>query len=213
MTRFLRRLNAWFAPALAVLALSIATPAAAHAQDDAAVAAAPSDRPFSLMSRMVLGRRDSLALVARKQVGLRYKYGAKQPGKAFDCSALVQHVLSFFDVSLPRTAHEQAVVGEEVPRDSSALEVGDVLYFGKGNRVSHVGIYVGDGRYVHAANRRVGVIESTLPQPGSRRSRFWKGVRRFLHLDDTVPAPVIDSTLLALPPLQPVLDAGPAGTQ
>jgi hypothetical protein len=165
------------------------------AQDAEAEAVAPI-RPFDLMSRMVLGQKDSVALIARKQVGLRYKYGAKQPGKAFDCSALVQHVLSFFDVDLPRTAHEQATAGVEVPRDSAQLEVGDLLYFGRGKRIQHVGIYIGDGRYVHAANRRKGVIESALPT-GTRRSAWWKGVRRLLHLPEAAAA---DSALMPLNP-------------
>lgn len=164
-----------------VLALALLTAVPAFAQDEEAEVA---DKPFSLMSRMLSGKPDSVAALAREQVGLKYRYGAKQPGKAFDCSGLVQYVMSKFDLSLPRTAREQAKVGTEVPKDESELQPGDLLYFGKGKRVTHIGIYVGDGRYVHAANRKKGVIESPLPK-GTRRTRFWRGVRRLLHLPDS----------------------------
>ena len=54
---------------------------------------------------------------------------------------------------------------------------GDLLYFGKGKRVTHIGIYVGDGRYVHAANRRTGIVESELP---TSSSTWWHGARRVI---------------------------------
>lgn len=164
------------------------------AQDEDAEAVAP-EKPFSAMSRMLLGKQDSVVSLAREQVGLRYKYGAQQPGKAFDCSGLVQYVMRRFDVTLPRTAREQAQQGVEVPKDPEALKPGDLLYFGKGKKVTHIGIYVGEGRYVHAANRRKGVIESSLPKnDGSKRARFWRGVRRLFHLPDSTSTVPADST-------------------
>lgn len=164
-------------------------PRVLQAQDEEAVAAPKVEKPFSLMSAMLLGKRDSVAVIAREQVGLRYKYGAKQPGKAFDCSGLVQYVMAALGVDVPRTARDQAKMGDAVPKDPEQLQVGDLLYFGRGKRVTHIGIYVGDGRYVHAANRRAGVIESTLPAPGTRRSsHWWRGVRRLLHLPDSTTA-------------------------
>ena len=112
-------------------------------------------------NRGLLGR-DSLVNLARNQIGLRYRYGAKQPGRAFDCSALVQWIAGLFGRDMPRTAAQQAQIGLEVPRDTSHLLPGDLLFFGKGRRVTHIGIYVGEGKYVHAANRRKGVIESDI---------------------------------------------------
>jgi hypothetical protein len=165
----------------AVVALVLLSAVPAFAQDEEAEVA---EKPFSLMSRMLGGKTDSVAALAREQVGLKYRYGARQPGKAFDCSGLVQYVMSKFDLSLPRTARDQAKVGTEVPKDERELKPGDLLYFGRGKSVTHIGIYVGDGRYVHAANRRKGVIESPLPK-GTRRTRFWRGVRRLLHLPDS----------------------------
>jgi cell wall-associated NlpC family hydrolase len=142
-----------------------------------------TEQPFTTISRMLLKppTRDSLVELARGQVGLRYKLGAKAPGKAFDCSGLVQWVMSKFDLVVPRTSREQVKVGVEVAKDPSALLPGDLLFFGRGKSVTHVGIYVGDGKYVQAANRRAGVIESALPT-GRAATTWWKSVRRlFTH--------------------------------
>jgi hypothetical protein len=147
----------------------------------------------SLVNRTILLGRDSLVNLARNQVGLRYRYGAKQPGLAFDCSALVQWIAELFGRDMPRTAAQQAKVGLEVPRDTSHLLPGDLLFFGKGRRVTHIGIYVGEGKYVHAANRRKGVIESDIL---TARKTYWKGARRiWVDADSTFPAP----PTLALP--------------
>jgi cell wall-associated NlpC family hydrolase len=134
-------------------------------------------RPFAAISRTILAGRDSLVRLTRQQVGLRYKLGALNPGLAFDCSGLVKWVMSVFDLHLPRTAAEQARLGIEVPRDPGQLLPGDLLFFGKGRRVTHIGIYVGEGRFVHAANHRKGVIESDVPGPADG---WWKGARRVL---------------------------------
>ncbi len=144
----------------------------------------------SLMNRTILPERDSLVNLTRNQVGLRYKWGAKQPGLAFDCSALVQWIAGLFGREMPRTAAEQARVGVEVPRDTSQLLPGDLLVFGKGKRVTHIGIYVGEGKYIHAANRRKGVIESDIV---SARKSYWKGARRiWVDADSTfLPPPSI----------------------
>lgn len=147
-----------------------------------------NEKPFATISRMLVKSptRDSLVGLARDQVGLKYRYGAKAPGKAFDCSGLVQWVMAQLDFSVPRTSREQAKVGIEVPKDPSALLPGDLLFFGKGKAVSHVGIYVGDGKYVQAANKRAGVIESALPT-GKAATSWWKSVRRLFAPDSLMP--------------------------
>jgi cell wall-associated NlpC family hydrolase len=165
-----------------------------------------SEKPFATISRMFLNppMRDSLVTLAQSQVGVRYKLGAKAPGKAFDCSGLVQWILGKLDLSVPRTSREQAKVGVEVPRDSSVMLPGDLLFFGRGARISHVGIYIGDGKYVQAANRRKGVVESKLPT-GKAATSWWKSVRR-LFVGDSTPAPAPHDTLTA--PTTPVLASG-----
>ena len=157
------------------------------------------EKPFATISRMFLKapEQDSLVQLAREQVGLRYKYGAQAPGKAFDCSGLVQWVLAKFDLDVPRTSREQSKLGLEVPKDPTQLRPGDLLFFGKGKKVDHVGIYVGEGKFVHAANRRKGVIESSLPT-GRWATNWWKGVRRIFDHDpnvDSLPPATVDSML------------------
>jgi cell wall-associated NlpC family hydrolase len=124
---------------------------------------------------------DSVASVSRAQLGARYRLGAVQPGRRFDCSGLVQYVMSVFHVLLPRTAAEQARLGVAVPADTAQLLPGDILTFGRGRQITHVGIYVGDGRYVHASSRKRTVVEVPLPAPGTRQGRLWKGARRVLE--------------------------------
>lgn len=139
-----------------------------------------SEKPFAALSRTLLGGRDSLVRLTRQQVGLKYRLGAVKPGLAFDCSGLVKWIMSAFDLHLPRTAAEQARLGIEVPKDTAQMLPGDLLFFGRGKRVTHIGIYVGDGKFVHAANRRKGVIESEVSPV---TSRWWKGARRVIMAD------------------------------
>ena len=158
-----------------------------------------SEKPFATISKMFLKApaEDSLVQLTRDQVGLRYKMGAKAPGKAFDCSGLVQWVMAKFNLDVPRTSREQSKLGLEVPKDASQLRPGDLLFFGKGKKVDHVGIYVGDGKFVHAANRRKGVIESSLPT-GRWATNWWKGVRRVFDREtnpDSLPGTMVDSIL------------------
>lgn len=163
--------------------------ATAHAQEsNRSLVPIPStpEKPFAALSRTLLGGRDSLVRLTRQQVGLKYKLGAVKPGLAFDCSGLVKWVMAAFDLHLPRTAAEQSRLGIEVPRDTAHLLPGDLLFFGRGRRVTHIGIYVGEGKYVHAANRRKGVIESEVSPV---TSRWWKGARRVI-VDDSLAAMV-----------------------
>lgn len=182
-------------PALLAAALAASIPASVHAQ---ATAFSRDEKPFTTISKMFAkdAPADSLVTLAKAQIGTRYKLGAKAPGKAFDCSGLVQWVMAAFNLELPRTSREQAKAGIEVPKDPTQLRPGDLLYFGKGKTVSHIGIYVGDGKYVHAANRRKGVVEAALPT-GTKAKTWWKGARRlFGGADDAPPITLFDSLLV-----------------
>ena len=123
--------------------------------------------------------RDSLVSIARAQVGTKYIRGGQSPERGFDCSGLVRYVMAALQVNLPRTARQQATSGLAVGRDTTRLRPGDLLTFGKGKRgVSHIGIYVGNGRYVHASSVAGRVIESDLGRTSSPLVRAWRGVRR-----------------------------------
>ncbi len=137
-------------------------------------------KPFAAFSASASSMRDSIVSRAREQLGTRYKLGGTNAFRALDCSGLVKYVMGALDVMLPRTARQQATVGTEVPKDLAALKPGDLLTFGKGKRISHIGIYVGDGRMVHASTSQRRVIETTL-NPRSPLIRQWKGVRRLVE--------------------------------
>jgi cell wall-associated NlpC family hydrolase len=138
-------------------------------------------RPFALWSESAQKLRDSLVTVARAQIGTRYVFGGTTP-KGFDCSGLVRYVMAALKVELPRTAAQQARIGDEVSTDPGSLRPGDLLTFGRRGRggVSHIGIYVGQGRYVHASSVAGRVIESDLNRTGSPLIKAWRGVRRIV---------------------------------
>ena len=131
--------------------------------------------------------RDSLVTVARAQVGTKYVHGGNSPEGGFDCSGLVRYVMASLHVNLPRTARQQATSGLAVVRDTTRLRPGDLLTFGKGKRgqVSHIGIYVGNGKYVHASSVAGRVIESDIGRRQSPLVRAWRGVRRVAPSDST----------------------------
>jgi cell wall-associated NlpC family hydrolase len=147
-------------------------------------------KPFEAYSNSALVLRDSVVSVARSQIGTKYRLGGGSPEKGFDCSGLIQYVMGALRLSVPRTAKQQAKSGLAIKRDTSRLLPGDILTFGKGKKgsVSHVGIYVGDGRYVHASSVAGRVIESSIDRPFSPLIKVWRGARRILSLDDSASA-------------------------
>lgn len=138
-------------------------------------------RPFTAWSESVHSFRDSLVSVARAQIGTKYVLGGTTPN-GFDCSGLVRYVMAALRVDLPRTAAQQAQTGLEIDRDRNNLRPGDLLTFGKKGRtgVSHIGIYVGNGRYIHASSVAGRVIESDLSRTSSPLIKAWRGVRRMV---------------------------------
>lgn len=83
--------------------------------------------------------------------GTRYRYGGTSPREGFDCSGFVQYVFGHFGVELPRTARD---IAESLPSVGRAeLKPGDLVFFNTNGRTfSHVGIYIGDEKFVHAAS-------------------------------------------------------------
>lgn len=102
-------------------------------------------------------------------LGTRYRFGGTTR-KGLDCSSFVQQVFREMDVRLPRTAREQYEVGERIPY--SELQKGDLLFFRTyASFPSHVGIYLGNNRMIHASSRDRRVVISSLDTP-YYRSRF-----------------------------------------
>lgn len=140
-------------------------------------------KPFASFSSSAQAVRDSLVAMARAQVGKPYRFGGRSPERGFDCSGLVQYLMAALERDVPRTAAQQAAVGVKVERDTSRLRPGDLLTFGSGRRTSHVGIYVGNGRYIHASSVAGRVVESPLTRR-AERVKPWRGARRVIALAD-----------------------------
>ncbi|MGD0276404.1 MAG: NlpC/P60 family protein [Syntrophales bacterium] len=118
--------------------------------------------------------RDLLVKVAKGFLGAPYRFGGSSV-RGLDCSAFVKKMYQFFDVSLPRTAREQARVGVRVPREN--LEEGDLVFFNTRHAFGHVGIYIGNNEFVHAASgRQRSVTISNLDDPYYNK-HFIKAVR------------------------------------
>jgi cell wall-associated NlpC family hydrolase len=98
-----------------------------------------------------------------------YARGASlEYSSATDCSGFVQFIYHGFKINLPRSSAEQAQVGKVVTRqmDFSKLLPGDLLFFRRGGRsVGHAGIYLGEGKMIHASNHRYGVTVTDLREP------------------------------------------------
>jgi cell wall-associated NlpC family hydrolase len=94
--------------------------------------------------------------------------GSLATGSSTDCSGFVQFIYQGFKIDLPRSSAEQAQVGKVVTHnmDFSKLLPGDLLFFRRGGRgIGHAGIYLGEGKMIHASNRRWGVTITDLRQP------------------------------------------------
>ncbi len=118
-------------------------------------------------SEQALGRAHSL-------VGLRYRRGGTSVETGFDCSGFVRHVFeTSCQLEMPRSASAQYQVGLEVGREE--LLRGDLVFF-RGRRGWHVGIYTGDGNFIHSPNRRDSVKVSSLDSAYYRRT--YLGARR-----------------------------------
>lgn len=118
----------------------------------------------------VAGRPDhgsEIAVRAMSMIGRPYVWGGTTPQQGFDCSGLVHFVYrQALGLTLPRTAKLMSRTGSRVSR--SRLLPGDLVFFNTGRRFSHVGIYVGDGRFVHSPRRGKTIRLARLD------NRYWK---------------------------------------
>lgn len=110
------------------------------------------------------GKVQSLLRRAMTLLGTPYRWGGSNPDSGFDCSGLVGYVFrSALGIELPRVSREMAHDDNaELINDRTALAAGDLVFFGRKGRVDHVGIYVGDGRFLHAPSSGKDVRVDTL---------------------------------------------------
>lgn len=124
----------------------------------------------------VLGQAQEFALRALSFIGVRYKWGGNSPDTGFDCSGLIRYVYSkITGQALPHNAQDLSQVGQNV--DRSELQPGDLVFFNTLRKpFSHVGIYLGESRFLHAPSRGGAVEIVDMSQ------RYWQnrynGARR-----------------------------------
>ena len=102
------------------------------------------------------------ASVAKTMIGTPYKWGGSTPG-GFDCSGLVQYSYNKAGLSVPRTSRDQYSASRHISLRQA--RTGDLVFFRFDGRISHVGIYLGDGRFVHAPSSGKQVEVASLRQP------------------------------------------------
>ena len=122
---------------------------------------------------------EKIAALAKSFVGYPYVYGEESPSRGFDCSGLVYYCYGQYGYSLARTAGRQySNHGTSVSK--SNLQPGDLVFFSSdgGYSVTHVGIYIGGGQFVHASTSTTGVIISSLNS--SYYTRVWYGAKRIV---------------------------------
>ena len=142
-------------PLAAMAPVELATPDSApiaeqlQALQAASAAPSPSTRVKTVLQR-------AFALL-----GTPYRWGGSSPDGGFDCSGLVGYVFRSIGIDLPRVSRAMANEGVAIT-DRTALAEGDLVFFGRRGRVDHVGIYVGDGKFLHAPRTGRDVTVSSL---------------------------------------------------
>lgn len=116
--------------------------------------------------------------LAKKKLGRRYVWGAVGQKNTFDCSGLTTYVCKKNGISIPRRAIAQSKYGKYVSR--SHLKPGDLIFFDTSKRrrgyVNHVGIYIGNNKFIHASSAKKKVVITSLNKPFY--SQRYKGARR-----------------------------------
>ena len=122
--------------------------------------------------------REQIVRTAGRYIGVPYRWGGESPRTGFDCSGLTMVVYRLNGLDLPRSSRQQWKAGKRV--DRSRLQKGDLVFFATrgGNRVSHVGIYTGGNKFLHAPGRGRRIRTSSLSSK-YYRTRF-VGARSYL---------------------------------
>ena len=123
-----------------------------------------------------LTRGDRLARSAMSYRGAPYRFGGQSFRTGFDCSGLVQAVCAKWGIYLPRAANAQFSMGKPVGRDD--LQPGDLVFFANTYKagISHVGIFIGDGEFIHACGGGKGVIVTKMED--DYHKKHYAGARR-----------------------------------
>jgi cell wall-associated NlpC family hydrolase len=177
-----------------------------RAQDGASALAETADKAKAVASSALEGAQ-SLGTFALSLIGVDYRWGGTRPETGLDCSGLVQYVFQqVTGITLPRTAQQMSRMGERVKL--SELEPGDLVFFNTRRfAFSHVGIYLGDNRFIHAPARGREVEIATI-DAGYWQKRF-NGARRLAGFFPVLLAPLVSDAVAApqRPPVEPEPEA------
>ncbi|MET9495444.1 C40 family peptidase [Streptomyces sp. NPDC006552] len=144
--------------------------AASRSSERTTLSAASSSATTTTAAAPASGSVGAVISFLQAQVGDAYVMGGTGPN-SWDCSGLVQAAFKQAGVDLPRTSQEQSTFGTSV--SLSNLAVGDILYWGGAGSAYHVGVYIGNGQYLDAANPSKGVVIQDLsgyPASGAVRA-------------------------------------------
>ena len=112
-----------------------------------------ADLPPRAPSAASAGEANDILFRAIGLVGTPYRWGGNTPAGGFDCSGLIDYIYrTATGIKLPRTSHDMASMHARKVRKMTQLASGDLVFFDIGGAISHVGVYVGKGRFVHAPN-------------------------------------------------------------
>lgn len=105
------------------------------------------------------GNAASVISFLKAQLGKAYVLGSSGPS-SYDCSSLTQAAFKQVGIDLPRVSQDQSATGTQVSLDN--LQAGDLLYWGSSGSAYHVGVYIGDGKFIGAQNPSTGIVERPL---------------------------------------------------
>ena len=127
----------------------------------------------------IQGLRDEIVRTSETFIGLPYQWGGSSPEEGFDCSGLTMAVYQLNGLSIPRSSREQYMLGMPVSREE--LAKGDLIFFTPSGdkKVSHVGLYTGDNRFIHAPGKGKTIRSDSLSD-GYYDSRY-AGARRYVQ--------------------------------
>jgi len=132
---------------------------------------------FSSVDKKELSKYTNLTTDAKKKLGKKYVWGASGRGNTYDCSSFTKYVYRKNGMAIPRTSIMQSKHGKYVKRKD--LKKGDLIFFDTSKKrkgyVNHVGIYLGDNKFIHASSAKKKVVVSNLSKFYGQR---YKGARR-----------------------------------
>jgi cell wall-associated NlpC family hydrolase len=194
--------------AFLLLGALLMPPAAAAPRAKAPASLAESARASAsdAASKVWQGAQD-VALYALGLIGVDYRFGGETPDRGLDCSGLIRYVFQeVTGTTLPRTSREMSRLGAKVAL--SDLKPGDLVFFNTRRfAFSHVGLYLGDDRFIHAPSTGGEVEVATLTQ-GYWKQRF-DGARRLVGVLPSL-VPTVINAATAAPVQAPAPDAAPA---